>query len=189
MSAKFKTAFLGVTFFLFFSYASYAETVETKYFSISFCPACSVTEFASKIGTESSIRFETYGEAGSDIKSVIKSDIDTLYLEVCDVLDMHLNSYHGKINVYPDNITVSKIAFGDVQIIDSLLPSIYVPSQNTIHVSLKDVNTGMLAHEMAHVLISNYFVVAPGPKVQEILAGYVEYSVRKRMGNLPRSAR
>jgi hypothetical protein len=42
---------------------------------------------------------------------------------------------------------------------------------------------------MAHALISNYFVVAPPPKVQEILAGYVEYSVRKRMGNLPRGTR
>ncbi|MFA6281836.1 MAG: hypothetical protein WCY05_04990 [Candidatus Omnitrophota bacterium] len=170
-----------------FGALSYAETVETKYFTVLLCPDCSAAEFAKKINSESSIRFETYREPGPDIKSIIEADVDALYLEVGDVLDMQLDSYHGKINVHPDNITVSKIAFGDVQIIESPLPSIYVPSQNTIHVSLKDVSAGMLAHEMAHALISNYFVVAPPPKVQEILAGYVEYSVRKRAGSLPRN--
>jgi hypothetical protein len=187
MNAKLKIAFLNITFLLFFASACYAETVETKYFTILFCSGCSVAEFAQKISAESSIRFETYTESRSDINSIIKTDIDTLYLEVGDVLDMHLDSYHGKINVYPDNISVSEIAFGNAKIIENLLPSVYVPSQNAIYVSLKDLNPGMLSHEMAHALISNYFVVAPPPKVQEILAGYVEYSVRKRSGNLPRS--
>ncbi|MFA5271909.1 MAG: hypothetical protein WC412_06195 [Candidatus Omnitrophota bacterium] len=186
MSAKSKIALLGVSFLLIFNAICYAEAVETKYFTISFCSGCSVAEFAKKINAESTIRFETYTDSKSDIKSIIKTDVDALYLEVGDVLDMHLNSYHGRINVLPDNINVSEIAFGNAQIIENLLPSIYVPSQNTIHVSLKDLSVGMLSHEMAHALISNYFVVAPPPKVQEILAGYVEYSVRKRLGSLPR---
>lgn len=184
-----KQKIIFVFFYLIFTLCAYcyAETVETKYFTVLFYPRCSAAEFAKKINTESSVRFETYTESKSDINSIIETDVDSLYLEVSDVLDMHLNSYHGKINVHPDNISVSETAFGNVQIIDNLLPSIYVPSQNTIHVSLKDLSVGVLSHEMAHALISNYFVVAPPPKVQEILAGYVEYSVRKRAGSLPKS--
>jgi hypothetical protein len=61
-----------------------------------------------------------------------------------------------------------------------------MPEGNTIYVSLKDVSLGMLAHEVAHAIISSYFVVAPPEKVQEVLAGYVEYSIRKKLGDLPR---
>lgn len=188
---KFSVFFYLISTLCAFAYAlcayCYAETVETKYFTIFLCADCSAAEFAKKISSESSVRFETYTESKSDINSIIKTDVDALYLEVSDVLDMHLDSYHGKINVHPDSVGVSETAYGNVQIIDNLLPSIYVPSQNTIHISLKDLGVGVLSHEMAHALISNYFVVAPPPKVQEILAGYVEYSVRKRAGSLPRS--
>ncbi len=187
MSAKIKIAFLSLAFFLFFNSFCPADTVETKYFTILFCPDCSLAEFAKNISTGNSVRFETYNESKSDITSVIKSDTDALYLEVEDVLDMYLDSYHGRIKVHPDNVSVSKTAYGNTQTIEPAIPSIYMPSQNTIHISLKDIDPGILSHEMAYALISNYFVLAPPAKVQEILAGYVEYSVRKRIGSLPRN--
>jgi hypothetical protein len=162
-----------------------AETIETRYFKVSICDGCNLSSFAEKINATGLFRLDTLSKDDSDIRSVIKEGIDSLFLEVCDVLNINLKSYRGSLVVYPDVIEVSKAISGSAQIIEANLPSVYIPSINTIYISFNDATAGMLAHEMAHAVISTYFVVAPPTKVQEILAGYVEYSIRKKMGNLP----
>ncbi len=162
-----------------------AETIETKYFSVSICDSCNLSTFAEKINAKELFRLDALSKNSSDIRSVIKEGIDSLFLEVCDALNITLKSYRGSLVVYPDVVEVSKAASGNSQIIEASLPSLYIPSINTIYISFNDATAGMLAHEMAHAVISTYFVVAPPTKVQEILAGYVEYSIRKRMGSLP----
>lgn len=164
---------------------AFGETVETKYFTISLCDTCDLSLFAEKINATGLFRIDALSSSGNDIRSVIKDGVDSLFLEVCDALDIALKSYRGRIIVYPDMVEVSEVASGNSQIIEANLPSIYVPSHNTIYISFRDATAGMLAHEMAHAVISTFFVVAPPPRVQEILAGYVEYSVRKKMGSLP----
>jgi hypothetical protein len=59
-----------------------------------------------------------------------------------------------------------------------------VPADNTIYLSFNEMTLGIISHEMAHAIISNYFVTPPSPKIQEILSGYVEYSIRKKAGDL-----
>jgi hypothetical protein len=164
--------------------ACFPETIQTKYFKISLCDGCSLSSFAEKINSTALFRLDALSEGG-DMRSVIKEAVDSLFLEVCDALDINLKSYRGNLIVFPDIVEVGRTAYGNSQIIEANLPSIYIPSNNTIYISFKDLTAGMLAHEMAHAVISTYFVVAPPAKTQEILAGYVEYSIRKRMGSLP----
>jgi hypothetical protein len=38
----------------------------------------------------------------------------------------------------------------------------------------------MLGHEIAHAIISSFFIVPPPEKIQEVLAGYVDYSLLKK---------
>lgn len=179
----FSISLLSVACFLL-SVFCYADTIETKYFTVTLCDNCSLSSFAERISATSFFRLDAQSDK-TDIRSVIKEGIDSLFLEVSDVLDIHLKTYHARLIIYPDVVEVSEAAYGDAQIIEANLPSVYIPSHNTIYISFADITAGMLAHEMAHALINNYFVVAPPPKVQEILAGYVEYMVRKKMGSLP----
>ena len=184
-SFLFLIAILSVLCAMHYAPCAYAETVETKYFTVSLCDGCSPSSFAQKINATGLFRLDALSKNDSDIRSVIKDGIDSLFLEVCDALDIAIKSYRGRLVVFPDIIEVSKVASGSAQIVEANLPSIYVPSNNTIYISFKDVTAGMLAHEMAHAVISAYFVVVPPTRVQEILAGYVEYSIRKKMGSLP----
>jgi hypothetical protein len=39
----------------------------------------------------------------------------------------------------------------------------------------------VLGHEIAHAIMSHYFVVLPSEKIQEVLAGFVEYQLRKNV--------
>ena len=64
--------------------------------------------------------------------------------------------------------------------------SYYLHETNTVYISYKDLTLGMLGHEIAHAIISNYFVVLPSAEVQEILSGYVEYSLKKQTMTLSR---
>jgi hypothetical protein len=50
----------------------------------------------------------------------------------------------------------------------------YSYEENTIHVTVKDLHEGIIAHEMAHAIIDHYLVVRPPPATAEILARYVD---------------
>ena len=63
----------------------------------------------------------------------------------------------------------------------------YDPSNRMISVSRKAIfpdpakEGDAIAHEIAHAIINHYFVVPPSVKMQEILSGYVEYSLNKKV--------
>ncbi len=117
---------------------------------------------------------------GSDPDEILADQIDALFNEVSDILDMHLYSYHGEIKIYRSReelYQVLKQLLGrDIQV-----ESFYSHDQNTIYISAFDFNPYVLGHEMAHAIICHYFVVLPPMKVQEVLAGFVEYQLRKRL--------
>ena len=62
----------------------------------------------------------------------------------------------------------------------------YVSSIDTLYVDAEYVNIHILGHELSHAIQVHYFVVPPPAKIQEILAGYVEYQFRKYTNTLPR---
>jgi hypothetical protein len=120
--------------------------------------------------------------AEDDLAQILVKTIDGLYLEVSDIIDIHIYSFKGIIRFLPDKpslVTLLKKQYN----LDFSERSIYYFEKNTIFISHADLTLGMLGHEMAHAIISNFFVVPPPPKVQEILAGYVEYSLNKVHGS------
>ncbi len=50
----------------------------------------------------------------------------------------------------------------------------YSPRDKTLFVSVDDVRVGVLAHELTHVILVNYFGISPPDKTQEVLAQFVE---------------
>ncbi|WDP91872.1 MAG: hypothetical protein HUN04_20025 [Desulfobacter sp.] len=50
----------------------------------------------------------------------------------------------------------------------------YLFERNTIYVNVKDLFSGMLAHEVAHAVIDNYMAARPPRATAEILARYVD---------------
>lgn len=105
--------------------------------------------------------------------------LDTLFLRVCNILDMNLYSYQGTIKVCRDYAQLEEIY---KNLFSSELGgkySFYVYNLNTIYISAERFRSEILGHEMAHAIISHFFVVQPPVKIQEVLAGYVEYQLRK----------
>jgi len=122
------------------------------------------------------------GKNGDDVASTLARALDGLYQAVSDILDIHIYSYKGTIQVVADQPALAKLLKKRFSL-DFAERSIYYHEGNTIYISARDMTAGMLGHEMGHAIISHFFIVPPPPKVQEVLCGYVEYSLRK---NYPR---
>ncbi len=131
-----------------------------------------------------SLRPEQVLDPKSDnINQSLPDVLDAVYLETSDILDIHSYSFRGKIKFLPNAQSVESI-FSKYSGYRMHERSFYFFDQNTIYISLEDTTLGMLGHEIAHAIISHYFVVPPSTKVQEVLCGYVDYNLKKRSGRL-----
>jgi hypothetical protein len=124
--------------------------------------------------------------SGLSPEAELAEALDTLFIRVCDTLDMRLyKSFQGTIKICSNNEALCRTYFN---LFSSELNSnypFYVHSFNTIYISAENFTVAMLGHEIAHAVISHYFVVLPSVKIQEVLAGYVEYQLRKNSGRGP----
>lgn len=118
----------------------------------------------------------------ADPRINLTKTIDALFLEVSDILDMHIYSFQGDIRIYR-NFDELKKFFSSYFNQELQAPSFYIHNSNTICIDAENLNACILGHEIAHAIISHYFVVLPPMKIQEILAGYVEYQLKKTILN------
>jgi len=152
-----------------------AQKIESGHFTMYYSPSLNPGELAQSLDIGAEYRVLGKGSHGTDLGSLV----DALFSYVCDILDMQLYSYHGTIKVCRDfeqlNSVYSNLFNTDL----TNRYSFFVHSLNTIYISAEHFRREVLGHEIGHAVISNYFVVLPPAKVQEVLAGYVEYQLRK----------
>lgn len=103
---------------------------------------------------------------------------DNLFYVVSDIMDVHLRQARFKIVIFK---TDDEVALQVEEIIAKRVesPSFYYRDENTIYISEQSFRAGILGHELGHAIISHYFVVPPPEKMQEVLCGYVEYTLLK----------
>ena len=116
----------------------------------------------------------------SSSEKELASMIEILFNRASDVLDMHVYSLKGHIKIFSDH---SQLEAFYRQLFHGDLPctglSFYLADYDSIYISAADFRREILGHEMVHAIMTRYFVVQPSIKIQEVLAGYVEFSLRK----------
>ena len=158
-----------------------AGKLESEYFTIYYAPQLDLSSLTQQLNIQVTDKLL----AGKSIDkkdspgAVLADMVDTLFLLVCDILDMPLYSFHGKIKICQDRKHLNRIY---KRLFDKDLnqeKSFYVYSFNTIYMSSDDFKREILGHEMGHAVISHFFVVHPSVKIHEILSTYVEYQLRQ----------
>ncbi len=108
----------------------------------------------------------------------------TLEDEVKNKIDVIVERVESILEMFPRALLFSIVLMasdGDVQImfknkygkrVDYI--AFYCPKDKTIYLSVRDVSLGVLAHEIAHVIIDHYYDISTPSKIHEILAQYVE---------------
>lgn len=158
-----------------------AKKIEGQYFTIFYSPELDLTSLTQQLNIRPSdeILTGTTTEGNAATSPELASMIDTLYLRVGDILDMHVYSFTGTIKVCKDDEQIERIY---KNLFDKSLhhqKSFYVYSLNTIYISSSIFKKEVLGHEIAHAIINRYFVVPSPIKIQEVLSMYVEYQLRK----------
>lgn len=183
-----KTACIAVILFLLSpaSYASLddgfgaAKSAKGRYFTVYYAPQVELPGLIRNLDVTPQDKFLAGISPGGGLSAEeeLTEALDTLFAQVCDILDMHLYSFQGNLKVCRDS---SQLAQAYRMLFDKQLDaeSFYVRDLNTIYISQENFRREILGHEIAHVITSHYFVVMPPEKIQELLAGYVEYQLRK----------
>lgn len=179
---------LGVLFISNYAFSqeeSLQLIAKSKYFSVYSYPGLDVNSLLNTLDFNYLLQPDSLSKHKQKSSLSLLSDtLDTLYLEVSDILDIHIYSFHGNIKIVRTQADVSSIF---KKYFNQSFPerSFYLHERNTIYIAFPGLTLGMLGHEISHSIISHYFVVLPPEKMQEILCGYVEYGLRKETGTLP----
>lgn len=125
-----------------------------------------------KLGSLSSILKRKYsGEL--TVERQVSEKIDIIVDRVKAILDMYPKNFRIDIKITADSNLVQSIYkkryFKDVEFI-----AFYSPQERAIYISAEDAKSNVLAHELAHSIIDQYFGVAAPVKIHEILAQYVD---------------
>ena len=160
---------------------SFDKKLEGKYIIV-YYPA--VPDMARHLTEQLNIRPSDKISAGQPLKckdtceEELAQMLDTLFIQVSDILEMHLYSLKINIKVFKNNTELSDIYS---RLFKSSLDgksSFYASDFNSIYVSEDGFKSGIIGHEMSHAIICHYFPTPVPIKVQELLAMYVEYTLR-----------
>ncbi|MBA4373095.1 MAG: hypothetical protein C0402_09585 [Thermodesulfovibrio sp.] len=103
----------------------------------------------------------------------IKNKIDVLIERIQAVLDMRPRELKFKIVLLATDTDVQKIYRSKYNANADFI-AFYSQRDKTIYLSVSDIRLGVLAHELAHMIIDHYFGVPPPVKIHEVLAQFVE---------------
>jgi hypothetical protein len=103
----------------------------------------------------------------------VRNKVDVLVERVEAILDMFPRDLKFRIVLLSTDTEVQRVyknKYGAA--VDYI--SFYSPRDKTVFISADDVRIGVLAHELAHVILDFYFGVSPPVKIHEVLAQFVE---------------
>lgn len=160
---------------------SFNKKIEGKYVTV-YCPA---GLDAARLAEQLNIRPSDKIITGQPLKSKdsyeeeLAQMLDTLFIQVSDILDMHLYSLKINVKIFKTDVELKGLysrlfnsSLGDRR-------SFYVYDLNSIYVSEDGFKAGIIGHEMSHAIISHYFVNPAPVRAQEVLSMYVEYNLRR----------
>jgi len=105
--------------------------------------------------------------------------LDTLFLQVSSILDMHIYSLKIDIKICKTTAELSEVYNRLFHASLGGRRSFYIYDYNSIYVSEEAFQLGIIGHEMSHAIISHYFGIPAPVKVQEVLSMYVEYNLKR----------
>jgi len=158
-----------------------ATRIDTEHFTIYYKPGVDINSLISQLHVSKADEMLTNQTIStSSPQAQLSSMVEVLFARAGDVLDMHIYSLKADIKIFANQQDLT--AFYN-NLFHTNIPctgyGFYLDEQKSIYMSAENFRREILGHEMGHAIMSRYFVVQPSVRVQEVLAGYIEYQLRK----------
>lgn len=107
----------------------------------------------------------------------LANKIDIIVRKDKKTLDMHPQGFHVNIRIYESNKDMWDI-YEEIFKEKKDYKAFYIHKFRTIYISLPNVSGSVLAHEIGHAIVDNYFAVLPPHKIRELLACYCDVHLK-----------
>jgi hypothetical protein len=160
-----------------------SKTYQTKYASISYIEEKDLHTFTRNTASG----FGFLRESPERNPLLIRTQVDKIVETISSLLDMHPLNLRFGITLYRTQEEVSTAyyrasaganAYNGQRMASAAPIAFYFHRTRNIAVAIDNITDGILAHEIAHAVISAYFVVPPPARMQEILAQYIDKHLR-----------
>ena len=161
-----------------------SKEIKSRYFTIYLKDGVDLERLAMRMAVPSSIKAVIRTNIDGFHTENLGDQFDLLYLAVYEILEVRLKQFESSIKVCGDAdclVEVAERLFGQ----KVKTGGFYVVALDTLYVDSDHVTLNIAGHELAHAILTKYFVVPPSERIQEVLAGYVEYELRKYTHTLP----
>lgn len=155
--------------------------IDTDHFTIYYKPGVDINDLIKQLYVSKTDQMLTNQSINiSSPQSQLSSMVEVLFARSSDVLDMHIYSLKANIKIFSNQQELTDYYNNRFH---AKIPctgfGFYLDDDRSIYVSAERFQREILGHEMGHAIMSRYFVVQPSVRVQEVLAGYIEYQLRK----------
>ena len=166
------------------------NTLESKLSTVYYDNEKQLLRFKKKIKPKSMTRAlnRIYMGKDSSPEKGLARFLDILFKRVQMILEMPMPELKVNIVIHPDPKSLGvffKTKYGGPTAQQTSMgaklegPAFFVRRSNTIHLQTQKMRLGILAHEMAHSVTENYFVIRPPTRVAEIMSQHVDREVSK----------
>lgn len=119
------------------------------------------------------MRYLLRGKNALTIEDELKNKLDVITESVCEILDMRPPHLKYSLTLLADKTGVKKM-FIKLHGKNWENSGFYHAPNNTVYISIENCNLKLIAHEVGHVIVKNYFKISPPVKIHELLAQFAE---------------
>ncbi len=155
--------------------AAFALELETKHTTVVYDDARQLGAFTSSVRM-GGLGYLLWGKKSVTAPDEARNKVDAVVEKVMTILEMVPAEFHFKITLLATREDVQAVYKQKFSRLSDFI-AFYAPQEQTIYVSVDDVNLAVFSHEVAHAVIDHYFEVSPPSKIHELLAQYVEAQI------------
>lgn len=158
--------------FFLFAPDGLAFDLESRYATITYYDHSHLKKFNHELymGQLSSL---VRSQGADTIEEEVVAKINAIVEKAMKVMDMFPEDLDFCIVIHPNERDVQR-EFKEIYDVDVGYIAFYSPHLNRIYYSANNGTLRVVTHEIAHVIVENYFKVSPPQRIHEVLAQYAE---------------
>lgn len=172
MHRKIFRAVLVILFLFAFAPHSWAHELKSRFTTIVYSSEDLVRRFNRELSL-GRLSYLLKNRPSITAEDEVRNKVDVIVERVETIIEMFPRDFKFTIILLPSEDEVQAVYRNKYErSVDYI--AFYAPKEKIMYVSVEDVDIGVLAHEIAHVVIDFYYGISTPTKIHEVLAQYVE---------------
>lgn len=149
-----------------------ALEIQSRFVKISYKKPAHLHKFNNRLHM-GRLRYLLRGQKAVTVEDEVKNKMDVITNRVREILAMYPPHLKYDLELVEDMNGIQEL-FMKLHNTDWRRPAFYYRPENIVYISVKNTRLKVVAHEVGHVVVENYFKISPPVKVHELLAQFAE---------------